>query len=789
MVCRSSPTPPQSPSTTLPSFVDVLLPRRLNRPFTYLIPDELREKVEVGQTVIVPFGTQVLHGLVIALYSQLPIGAPTQGLKALSSLADGSLELPLTSSQLALSRWVAERYAASWGQCIKLVFPPSAFSTSLQPRYLVAASPSNGLPIIEVKNEMERELLKRLSRYPRGLTEKTLMKSDRAHVMPALQALLSKGVIVHDKAAPRPAHSRKGSASKKPALSDPVSGPSCMGPPLRAASWLATLDEAISSNSFMALLVHARYDIRQWCLVQAAQATLRRGRTVLIITGDVDNANRISLALGAIGERPVQLHSGLSTRNRAIIWSMVRQGSTRVVVGTRTAVFAPIENLGLVWVDGEDDASLKEEQVPHYHAREVAKRRAVCDDALFVVTSSHPSLESWSAVQLGEMRACSYRDPITSPCVNVIDPKSHAREIATDQLVTPLLCDGLREALRQQAPAFIYLNRKGFATVLHCKDCGAMPRCDACNVTLAFYKRGNHMRCHYCGRTKPVPDHCMQCRSLKLDPVGSGTERLEETVRRMFPQARVARVDGETIQRPSEARAFRRLLEAGDVDIVIGTQKLFHLGLQRQAAFVAVPDADADLHIPDFRSAERMYHHLVDAVELARPAEAGGKVLIQTRFSDHHAIRAIAQGDAALFVEPELILRRMLLYPPFSHLMKLEVSGTSEPVVVQAAARWARLLREYSTTGEPQVATNGRPRGSSQPLGGGARQEETLIILGPSPAPYAKTRGRHHCQILMKAMSVEAGRDLAIRTVAVLERGPRLGALRFDIDIDPISMG
>jgi primosomal protein N' (replication factor Y) len=212
MVCRSSSTPPQSPSTTLPSFVDVLLPRRLNRPFTYLIPDELREKVEVGQTVIVPFGTQVLHGLVIALYSQLPIGAPTQGLKALSSLADGSLELPLTSSQLALSRWVAERYAASWGQCIKLVFPPSAFSTSLQPRYLVAASPSNGLPIIEVKNEMERELLKRLSRYPRGLTEKTLMKSDRAHVMPALQALLSKGVIVRDKAAPKPAHSRKGSA-------------------------------------------------------------------------------------------------------------------------------------------------------------------------------------------------------------------------------------------------------------------------------------------------------------------------------------------------------------------------------------------------------------------------------------------------------------------------------------------------------------------------------------------------------------------------------------------------
>ena len=148
-----------------------------------------------------------------------------------------------------------------------------------------------------------------------------------------------------------------------------------------------------------------------------------------------------------------------------------------------------------------------------------------------------------------------------------------------------------------------------------------------------------------------------------------------------------------------------------------------------------------------------------------------------------------ATHSPAIFAEPELSLRRMLLYPPFSHLMKLEVSGTREPVVVQAAARWARLLREYSTTGEPRVATNGRPFGSAPPLGGGARQEEKLIVLGPSPAPHAKTRGRHHSQILMKAISVEAGRDLAIRTVEVLERGPRLGALRFDIDIDPISMG
>ena len=280
----------------------------------------------------------------------------------------------------------------------------------------------------------------------------------------------------------------------------------------------------------------------------------------------------------------------------------------------------------------------------------------------------------------------------------------------------------------------------------------------------------------------------MQCQSLKLEPVGSGTERLEEAVRRMFPQARIARVDGETVRRPSDARAFHRLFAAGDVDIVIGTQKLFHLGLQKQAAFVAVPDADAGLHVPDFRSAERMYHNLVDAVGLARPAQAGGVVALQTRFTDHHAMTAIAKDDDSLFLEPELMFRRMLRYPPYGHLVRLDVSGTREPVVAQAADRWAGLLRtqaDLEASGSKDVR---RTVLSQRAMSGGGEEEQT-VILGPSPAPHARARGRHHWQILLKVRSLKVGTDLATRTVQVLERGPRPGALRFDIDVDPLSMG
>ena len=293
-----------------------------------------------------------------------------------------------------------------------------------------------------------------------------------------------------------------------------------------------------------------------------------------------------------------------------------------------------------------------------------------------------------------------------------------------------------------------------------------MPQCDVCSVALTFFRRSNHVRCHYCGRTKPVPEHCPRCQSLKLEPVGSGTERVEEAVRRQFPQARVGRVDSETIRRPADVRALHRLLAAGELDILIGTQMIFRLGLQGRAAFVALPDGDAGLHVPDFRSAERMYHALLDAADLARPASAGGRLLIQTRLADHHAIMAVASGDEAVFLMQEQAFRQMLQYPPSTCLVRLDVSGTLEPVVSQAAARWAALLKAQA-----------------------AGRAQAIVVLGPSPAPHVLTRGRYCWQILVKSSSLEDGKEVAVRTRENLERESRRGSLRYDIDVDPVAMG
>lgn len=782
---HSQTATPVAPAPS-PVYVDVVLPRRLHRSFTYVIPAELKGQVVIGRSVIVPFGSQDLQGLVIAVHHRLPPGAPEKGLKAIRSLGEASPDHLLTSEQIGLSRWVAERYAAPWGQCIKLVLPPVEQAGRPQPRYVPTTQGLVSPPPIEELETAETELLARLRRRPKGIMATTLLQGDKSRATLALQALIRKGLVVRrdEAVVPRITRAKKDRGPQSgQELPIKLALDALEPPPPEAAPWLVLLEQALVREAFVPLLVQGSRATRLWCLVQAAQATIRRGRRVLIITGDVENASRLAGSLASAGERPMLLHSGLSPKERAAVWQAAQDGSVMILIGTRMAVFAPLDRLGLVWVEGEDDASLKEEQVPRYHAREVAQQRGFRDRAVLVLASNHPSLESWAAVQQGRMTSCVYRDPGQAPQVQVIDMKGYSRESSAGALLSSSLSEGIREALRQNALSILYLNRKGFASVLHCVDCGAMPQCDACSVALTFFRRSNQVRCHYCGRTKPVPEHCPRCQSLKLEPVGSGTERIEEAVRRMFPQARVGRVDGETIRRPADARAFSRLLAAGELDIVIGTQMLFRLGLQAQAAFVAVPDADAGLHVPDFRSAERMYHALLDAAELACPACAGGRLIVQTRFADHHAIMALVSGDDGVFLEQEQAFRQMLQYPPWTSLVRLDVSGTLEPAVAQAAHRWAALLRA-------QVADTGVGRGANlapTSVGLGLTPKQ-IVVLGPSPAPHAMARGRYCWQILVKSGSLEAGRELVVRTREELERESRRGGLRYDIDVDPVSM-
>ena len=378
-----------------PAYVDVVLPRRLHRSFTYSIPPELKGRVVIGRSVVVPFGSQDLHGLVIAVYHRLPPGAPEKGLKAIRSLSVASPDHLLSTEQIGLSHWVAERYAAPWGQCIKLVLPPADRVGPSQPRYVPTAQGLVTPAAVEALGETEAELLARLQRRPKGIMATTLLKGDRSRLTLALHALVQKGLVGR---CDEPVPPRITRLSKK----GPTSGaglPLELGeahdrleqPPPEARPWPAVVEQTLAKKTFVPLLLQGNSRTRQWCLTQAVQATIRLGKQVLILTGDVEHASRLVRALESAGERPLLLHSGLSMKARAAVWQEVQEGSAMILIGTRMAVFAPLRRLGLVWVEGEDDASLKEEQVPRYHAREVAHYRASCQGAVLVLASNHPS--------------------------------------------------------------------------------------------------------------------------------------------------------------------------------------------------------------------------------------------------------------------------------------------------------------------------------------------------------------------------------------------------------------
>jgi primosomal protein N' (replication factor Y) len=405
----------------------------------------------------------------------------------------------------------------------------------------------------------------------------------------------------------------------------------------------------------------------------------------------------------------------------------------------------------LIAVEDEDDAALKEETEPRYHARDVARLRADREAAILLLASPHPSFET----MVGEdaIKSVSVAAPAAAP-VTVVD----LRQTPYGTLLSEPLQLAIKAALAEQDRIVLYMNRKGFAPALQCRDCGASPSCPRCEIPLAFYKHRGRLGCHYCGTSAALPDVCPGCGAARLEPSGIGTERVEEAVRRLYPDARTERLDRERAVRPRQAEAIRRRFNEGGIDILIGTQMLVQGPPLHTVGVVGLIHADAGLHLADFRAGERTYHALLDAVSLARP---DGRVVLQTFAATHPVITALAQARPSLFYEPELAFRQALGYPPFGHLIAVRITGADAGRVQQAARRCAdRLTRQAPSD---------------------------MTVLGPVPAPIAHLRGRHRWQILVKSAAAEPMRAAVRRALEELEAGPRSG-IKYDVDVDPIEM-
>ena len=753
-----------------PLFADVIVPRHLAKTFTYLVPPTLVSRVGVGQRVVVPFGRTSLEGAVIGLTRDLPGGVHVSQLKAIASVSDGDGLPGFAPGMFELSRQVAEEYIAPWGQCLRLVAPPARAVVQQKWSY-VATSP--GRLALEQRScpDVHLPLLQRIARRKKGLSASTIQLSRRNSDRQALKFLEAQQWILRSEGtvSDRPSRIRRSEPETELSIHACVPLP----PAVEVQQRVHRLMQACPTR----VLIDGALDYRVGIMARAAHFALEQGRSVLIIIGEVVRAQWLAQVLQEAMQCPVILQvRGVPAVDSELNGTIIPQ----IVIGTRSAIFYPLRSIGLIWVDGEEDAALKEPQEPHYHAREVAWMRAQYESALLVYGSAHPSLEVRSMG--GIERVAQQREPESVPHIELVDMSREFGGVPFSATLTA----ALRATVAQHDRAILFLNRRGYAGALVCRDCGWVPRCPSCAVAFVYYRESARLVCRYCGCRESLPEICGACGASRLSPIGEGTERIEQEVRRLFPGARILRIDRDTTRGVVSTRRLWQQVHARTWDILIGTQALFQREPILPVALVGIVDADSGLHLPDFRAAERTHQLLVDAVNLARPAPLGGRVILQTSLPMHHVMQAVAAHDPERFYDEEIRARRLLGYPPVQHLIYLTVSGKDRRLTEVAAQRWVSELHKMLSVG--LAATTSGLASSRQSLSGNP-QSQGIVVLGPVAATGVGSKGTVGWHIMVKGGDRTAMRDGVCRSLETMERAHPGRTFKFSVDVDPVDMG
>jgi primosomal protein N' (replication factor Y) (superfamily II helicase) len=466
--------------------------------------------------------------------------------------------------------------------------------------------------------------------------------------------------------------------------------------------------------------------------LRSVQDALARGKTALVLVPEIALTLWIGRQcrawFGAKFEGVAVLHSALSDVERAREWWRVRNGEARVVVGTRSAVFAPLENLGLVIVDEEQENSYKQEETPRYHGRDVAIVRAKLENAAALLGSATPALETYHNAVSGKYELLTMATRVENrslAAVEIVDLRLDFEQTHQTSPISKTLHDGIAECQSFETQALVLINRRGYSWSVICRSCGASVQCANCSISMTHHKSRNRLECHYCGSVQVVPKACPKCDSKYVYFFGEGSEHLEERLRKEFPGARIARLDRDTARTKRQYQETLGAFASGALDILVGTQMLAKGHDFQKVTLVGVISADASLSLPDFRAAERTFQLLTQVAGRAGRGDLPGRVLIQTYYPEHYAIQDAVRQDYVSFYERELHYRRMMGYPPFASLANVIVRDTN----LEKAIQWSRQLSEYFSPHD----------------GKGAR------ILGPASAPLARLKKEHRYQFLLKS--------------------------------------
>ena len=725
---------------------EVVFNRAVDRVFHYEIPIDLQADVTPGKRVLAPFGKgdRPTVGTCVGLADH----SDYTPLKNLVQVVD---DHPLLSSRmLELTRWMAEYYACPWGQVLEAVVPAGVKRGAADRQRVVLCVAPDVDPDALKLNPKQRRVLAVLLESDAPMAPGDLAAAAGCSASP-VQTLRRRGVIVP--ADPSAVHARPDADRAEP-----------LTPTDEQTRCLEAIRQALDAHAFRAILLHGVTGSgKTEVYLRAIDQVVRGGQGAIVLVPEISLTPQTIRRFRARFDRVAVLHSHLSDPDRHYQWQCIARGEAPVVVGARSAIFAPMPHLGLIVIDEEHENTFKQETVPRYHARDVAVMRAHMERVPIVLGSATPSLESWHNAQTGKYLHLELtRRVLERPLPNVSIVDMRMQVAGRFRIISQPLETATRDAVARGEQVILLLNRRGFSTFIHCRKCGHVLQCTQCDIALIYHQSSNLAVCHYCGHQRKPPDLCPACGLTGISYLGLGTERLETEVRTKFPDHTVARMDSDTMRAPGSHEKVLSAFRAGEVAILLGTQMIAK-GLDfPNVTLVGVISADTALHLPDFRASERTFQLVAQVAGRTGRGDKPGHVLVQTFEPDAPCLQAAVRHDFHTFAENELPTRSGHGYPPFGRLVRIIVRGRDRARTEAFAHKAADCLNEM-------IERDG--------LG--------AAILGPAPAPIARIKGHYRFHLLLRAPDTRTVRRLADPLRQQLT-APH--AVQWAIDVDAVAM-
>jgi primosomal protein N' (replication factor Y) len=794
----------------MPTYCDVALPVPLDMAFTYKIADRVPV---VGGRVLVPFRAERLSGVVTALHDR----APSMQAKAVLQVLDS--EPVFDEGLMQLGQWISQYYLAPIGDVFRTMLPLAAEIKKARVYHITeaghealhasATAGSSRRSRQDIDTQMlEYAVLDYLSMSDEAL-EGTIRSATGA-TRQALDLLLRKKWIARqDATSARDARrtvqvavlkNTEGKLNENQrrtveflrqqggrALVEQVRALEIPRTTLQTlvrrglvemteepAGFTVTslkkrgpshLDFIFNAEQKAALSVMERAVEEQKFSVSLLQGVLESGRSAVLLVPEIGLTPAAAANLHQVfGDEVAILHSALSADERAEQWHRIRRGEARIVVGTRSAVFAPVPDLALIVVDEEHDSSYKQEETPRYNGRDVAVMRGKLAGACVVLASATPSIESYHNAEAGKYRLIELKERVERrplPQVELVDMRFEFQQTGGDQIFSRQLIEEVTGRLERGEQAMVLLNRRGYSSVVLCRSCGQTLQCKNCSIAMTFHKAAQRMECHYCGHRQAVPKRCTMCNSEHIYFLGAGSEKVEERLHEAFPQARIGRLDRDTVRSRHDFERVLNQFHAGEINLLVGTQMIAKGHDVHGVTLVGVVGADYALGFPDFRAAERTFQLLTQVAGRAGRGEMPGKVVLQTYYPDHYAIQFAQRHDYAGFYEKEVRFRKWMHYPPFSALANVLVRSDK----LEQTLRWTGQLGKWFES----------------------TSNEGVRVLGPSVAPIMRLKRDFRYHFILKAASREK-LNTALRRMLAFADAEKIPRTNVIADVDALSL-